>query len=154
MNCLYCNSDDTKTAKMAYLTSTTKSVAQGRNRSFTLAASGGPTIGGGTSYTESVQQLSLVDEVLPPPQPMPFYKKMLGLFSLSLVVALFIFGAARLESFYWFLFFFTLAGMSFGVLTVWADNKEWDDYHAANRIYERKWICMRCGRTWHAGDSR
>lgn len=106
-------------------------------------------IGGGSSYSESLAQLSLVDEVLPPPAPMPFDKKMLGVFSISLVVALFIFGAAHLESFYSFLLIFTLTGGLLGALTVWIDGKEWDTHRAANRIYERKWICMRCGGTWH-----
>jgi hypothetical protein len=148
MICPNCNSDDTKTAKMAYLTSTTKTVSQGTNRTLSFAASGGPTIGGGSSYTESLARLSLVDEVLPPPAPMSFDKKMLGVFSITLVAALFIFGAARLESFYSFLFLFALIGMALSVLTVRVDGREWDAYHVAYRIYESKWICMRCGHAW------
>jgi hypothetical protein len=69
MQCPNCESDDTKTLKMAYLTETLVSTTAGKAKSLQLSFPGGVTMNGGTTRAHSVTRLKLIDEITPPTPP-------------------------------------------------------------------------------------
>lgn len=148
-----CESDDTKTARMVYLTSTTMTITKGTNTSLSLASSGA-TIGGGTNRSKSKAQLMLaVEEDIQPPKAPP--SELVYLFS-SIIFAAFVtlvlMAMAKLQNGSWFLYLFAPTCIILVPLFQWTAWGLWDNHRELIRLYNKKWICLRCGHTWYAND--
>lgn len=153
MNCTNpkCGSDDTKTARMVYLTSTTITTTRGTSSSLSLA-SGGATIGGGTSHSKSKAQLMLaLEEEIQPPKPPPSEPVFLFTgFGVSAFLALALMAAMKLQDGSWFLWFFVPIAVMLGFLFQRGAWAAWDKHRDNVELYNRKWICLRCGHVWYA----
>ncbi|MGB7923447.1 MAG: hypothetical protein WCF57_09400 [Pyrinomonadaceae bacterium] len=129
-------------------------VTKGKNTSLSLAGSGGVTIGGGTSHAKSKAQLMLaLEESIQPPKEPPAE---LAFIFTGLVIAAFVslalMAATGLQSGSWFFFFFTPSSLVLGVLFGLVALKAQDEYRESVRMYNTKWICLRCGHTWYVRD--
>lgn len=155
MNCpiQHCGSDDVKKARMVYLTSTTLTTAKGTSSSLSLA-SGGVTIGGGTSHSKSKAQLMLAfEESIQPPKPPPSdIAVLLTSLGIAAFLALALMAWLKLQDGAWFYWFFTPIGAVLAPLFYWGSLGAWDRHRELDRLYNKTWICLRCGHTWRVED--
>jgi hypothetical protein len=147
MNCPSCDSDKTTTHRMAYLTSTTRSVSEGSSLGLTIPLLGAASLSGGVTRGESLTQGGLVELVSPPGEPLDHAKRTLLVFAFSAITSL-ILTVMTGFGFNGFLSFFVVIGGIIGVLNVLAEGRDEDAYREMLDEWLRSWICLRCGRTW------
>lgn len=149
MQCPNCESADTKTLKMAYLTETTVSATAGKAKNLQLSFPGGVTINGGTTHAHSVTRLKLIDEITPPTPPPSLAVALLfivcGAGILSAVVCRYI--GLDLQGVWWKVLLVVIS-LPLCALAYLAHERMESDYQRGQVEFETTWLCLRCGERW------
>jgi hypothetical protein len=149
MQCPNCESDDTKTLKMAYLTETTVSATTGKAKNLQLSFPGGVTMNGGTTRAHSVTRLKLIDEITPP-TPLP---------SLTIALVFIVCGAGILSAVVcrylgldlqgaWWRVLLIVISLPLCALAYLAHERMESEYQCRLGDFETTWLCLRCGERW------